>query len=255
MAGILGLILRGDTTQDYDDAPTILEQILSKLTTAQSIYLYQLKAHLVPSAKTERRRKSRKNLYVPGSEEDGNDDPRIQSFVRSLNSIISYSLPDPAWGGLVYSVFLELCGAAVGLPIERESDEDDSNTVVDDDDSVIQKEEDLSYQGASLSQRSFITATDVDGDILVDDDGNHLGNVPDTNHFEEYKKVGEEEIQRKKMKLKQDKPREDARKKVLEIWSSMEKLGVGGGGRRGERVFAEVSNVICANLGPFQVGG
>lgn len=223
------------------------------MTTAQSIYLYQLKAHLVPSAKTERRRKSKKNLHVPGSEEEGNDDPRIQSFVRSLNSIISYSLPDPAWGGLVYSVFLELCGAAVGLPIERESgDEDDSNTVVDDDGSVIQKEEDLSYQDARLSQRSFITATDVDGDILVDDDGNHLGSVPDTNHPEEYKKVGEEERQREKMKLKQDKPREDARKKVLEIWSSMEKLGVGGGGRRGERVFAEVS---VPNLGPFQEGG
>lgn len=226
------------------------------MTTAQSIYLNQLKSYLVPSVKTERRRKSKKNLYVPGSEEEGNDDPRIQSFVRSLNSIISYSLPDPAWGGLVYSVFLELCGAAVGLPIggENEGDENDSNTVVDDDDSAIQKEEDLSYQGVSLSQQSFATVTDVDGDIIVDD-GNHLGSVLDTDHFEEYKKVGEEERQRKKMKLKQEKPREDARKKVLEIWNSMEKLGVGGGGRRGERVFAEVSGHMCQAWDPFQEGG
>lgn len=173
--------------------------------------------------------------------------------MRSLNSIISYSLPDPAWGELVYSVFLELCGAAVGLPIERENDgdENDSNTVVDDDDSAIQKEEDLSYEGVSLSQRSFATATDVDGDIIVDDDGNNLGRVLETDHFEEYKKVGEEERQRKKMKLKQEKPREDARKKVLEIWNSMEKLGVGGGGRRGERVFAEVSGHMYQTWDPF----
>lgn len=221
---------------------------MSKLTTAQSIYLHQLKAYLVPSTRAERKRKSKKNLYVPGSEEEGSDDPRIQSFVRSLNSIISYSLPDPAWGGLVYSVFLELCGIAVGLPVEREKeDEDDSITAVDEGDSTIQKEEDVSYQGAS--QQSFATVTDVDGDIIVDDDGNHLGNVPDTSDFKEYKKVGEEERQRRKMKLKQEKPREDARKKVLEIWSSMEKLGVGGGGRRGERVFAEVSGVIFTKLG------
>lgn len=218
------------------------------MTTAQSIYLHQLKAYLVPSIKTERKRKPKKNLYVPGSEEEGNDDPRIQSFVRSLNSIISYSLPDPAWGGLVYSVFLELCGVAVGLPIEREKedDENDSNTTVDDNGSTIQKEEDVLHQGAS--QQSFTTVTDVDGDIIVDDDGNHLGNVLDTDDFEEYKKVGEEERQRRRMKLKEEEPREDARKKVLEIWSSMEKLGVGGGGRRGERVFAEVSDVICTNL-------
>lgn len=233
---------KGYTAQNYDDAPALLEQILSRLTTAQSIYLHQLKAYLVPSARMERKRKSKKNLYVPGSEEEGNDDPRIQSFVRSLNSIISYSLPDPAWGGLVYSVFLELCGVAVGLPIEREKEgEDDSIAAVDDDDPTIQKEEDVSYQGAS--QQSFATVTDVDGDIIVDDDRNHLENVPDTNNFEEYKEVGEEEAQRRKVKLKEEKPREDARKKVLEIWSSMEKLGVGGGGRRGERVFAEVSHI------------
>lgn len=205
---------------------------MSKLTTAQSIYLHQLKAYLVPSARMDRKRKSKKNLYVPGSEEEGNDDPRIQSFVRSLNSIISYSLPDPTWGGLVYSVFLELCGVAVGLPAEREKeeDEDDLNTIVDDNDSAAQKEEDVSYQDAGLSQQSFASATDVDGDIIVDDDGNPSGNVPDMDDFEGYKKMGEEERQRKKLKLKHEKPREDARKKVLEIWSSMEKLGVGGEG-------------------------
>lgn len=223
--------------------------MLSRLTTAQSIYLHQLRSYLVPSAK---KRKSKKHLQVP-SEEEGIDDPRIQSFVRSLNSIISYSLPDPAWGGLVYEVFLELCGIAVGLPVEGEdeSDNDEDSDTVDHD--ATQKDEDVSFD---LSQQSYATVTDVDGDIIVDDDGNRLENVTDMdgiNDFGEYKRMDEEERQRKKKKAKQDKPREDARKKVLEIWSSMEKLGVGGGGRRGERVFAEVSNIIANTRLRFKI--
>lgn len=36
----------------------------------------------------------------------------------------------------------------------------------------------------------------------------------------------------------------EARRKVLELWRAMEKLGVGGGGRRGEMVFAEAINSL-----------
>jgi anaphase-promoting complex subunit 2 len=223
----------------------VLEKILSKLTTAQSIYLHQLKSYLIPSKK----RKSKKHLHVPSSEDDGNDDPRVQSFIRSLNSVISYSLPDPAWGSLVFAVFLELCGVSVGLSVKQDetSDtrDDDQDTVVDAGEASFNSEGSLSYQGAGLSQLSFNTVTDVDGDIIIDDDGNCLGDVEEMdgiNEFEKFKKIGEERTR----KRKEEKPREEARKKVLEIWGSMEKLGVGGGGRRGERVFAEVSRItLC----------
>lgn len=223
--------------------------------------MYQLKAYLVPSTRAEKKRKSKKHLHIPGSEDEGNDDPRVQSFVRSLNSVISYSLPDPAWGELVYVVFLELCGTAVGLPVgedgeSNDNEDNDQDTVIEDDgagNTTFNSEDGLTYNGIRLSQQSFATVTDVDGDIIVDDDGVHLGRVEDMdgmNEFEEFKKMSDEREQTRTRKQRGEKPREGARKKVLDIWGSMEKLGVGGGGRRGERVFAEVSPYLQVVLIP-----
>lgn len=160
-----------------------------------------------------------------------NSDPRVRAFVRSLNTIISYSLPDPAWTELVKPVLLDYCKIAVGITGHRddedEEDEEDDETgyTVDDDRDIY-----------DMMPQSFSTETDLDGDIIVtNDEGDPIpvGRYDGLNDFTRFKQHPPD-------------ARFEARKKVLSLWASMEKLGVGGGGRRGERVFAEVINIIIS---------
>ena len=218
--------------QEVQEPAALLEKILKTLTGAQSIYLYQLRTFLLPQVeasprKTPKRRVKKKDVTV----EVNRNDPRIRSFLRSLNSIMSYSLPDPAWSELVYTVFLELCGIAVGISMseeESEADGEEASTVVSGD---ITEADDSVYD---RMPQSFSTETDLDGDSIIATDDGHLivpaelDGLPD---FDQYKKEPKG-------------TRADSRRKVLKLWESMERIGVGGGGRRGERVFAEVINTL-----------
>lgn len=59
------------------------------------------------------------------------NDPRVQSFLHSFNTLISHSLPDPAWCELVHAVLLNLFGHAIGLHQTSAADvvvTDDKNT-------------------------------------------------------------------------------------------------------------------------------
>lgn len=219
--------------QKVEDPSSKLEEILGVLTTAQNIYLYQLRSYLLISQADSSPRKTprRATKKLGNVVEPSSNDPRIRTFLRSLNSIISYSLPDPAWSELVYSVFLELCGLAVGLAggAEKEAEDDDTNTVTSGEVSSVP--DDSLYDAVP---ESFTTVTDLDGDIVVAmDEGDII--VPEKmdgmDDFEDFKR------QPKGLKA-------DARRKVLKLWEAMEKLGIGGGGRRGERVFAEVINTL-----------
>lgn len=162
-------------------------------------------------------------------QEVDNSDPRVRSFLRSLNSIISYSLPDPAWSELVYTVFLELCGVAVGISMSEEAaaNMEEASTIISEEGTEMDDIYDKMPQ-------SFLTETDLDGDsIIATDEGNPIDPaVLDGIHdFERYKN---------EPKGKQA----DASRNVLKLWGAMERISVGGGGRRGERVFAEVINTL-----------
>lgn len=179
------------------------------------------------------RKNSRRRAKDHEQELDDND-PRIKSFLRSLNAVISHSLPDPHWSNLVYTVFLDLCAWAVGLhqPSEDAMSQEDDATVKDDTETMI-IDDDRTYD-----KLSFATETDLDGDsiLVTTDEGDHI--VPEDfdgmDDFTRYKNTPRG-------------PKHDARRKVLRLWRDMEKLGIGGAGRRGERVFAEVINTLITN--------
>jgi anaphase-promoting complex subunit 2 len=210
-----------------EDPNATLEHILKTLTAAQAIYLYQFKTYLLPTtaaAEASPRKTPRRSTRKPAPEEPVKDnDPRVRAFLRSLNSLISYSLPDPAWSELVYTVLLDLCGVAVGIR-GKEPEHQEEDEVMTESDSIYDR----------ISQ-SFVTETDLDGDsiLVADDDGDII--VPEQldgfADFEAYKAMPKG-------------AKAEARRKVLKLWAAMEKLGVGGGGRRGERVFAEIINTL-----------
>ncbi|KAI5846684.1 hypothetical protein BZA05DRAFT_447326 [Tricharina praecox] len=222
-----------DIPSKPEDPAALLEKILNTLTGAQSIYLYQFRTFLVqvqivePSPrKTPRRGMKKKDV----TQEVNRNDPRIRLFLRSLNSIMSYSLPDPAWSELVYTVFLELCGVSVGISMseEEEAEEEEASTIIS---GNTTEADDAIYD---RMPQSFLTETDLDGDsIIATDEGTpiipaELDGLPDFDHYKKEPKGTQAE----------------ARRKVLKLWELMERIGVGGGGRRGERVFAEVINTL-----------
>ena len=147
---------------------------------------------------------------------------------------------------MVYAVFLELCGVAVGLSAGKgeppsagveanNSGNDDGDGYYGDNpqeapDELV--EDDTLYD---MLPQSFATETDLDGDsiFVALDDGDII--IPEEmdgiDDFERYKRQPKG-------------PRADARRKVLKLWEDTEMLGIGGGGRRGERVFAEVINTL-----------
>ncbi|RPB00272.1 hypothetical protein L873DRAFT_1843064 [Choiromyces venosus 120613-1] len=103
-------------------------------------------------------------------------------------------------------------------------------------------EEDV-YHDVRLSQQSFVTETDCGGDIVVDDDGVAIRNPRDMDGIDEvgvYTQRAEEKAKEKRKKRLEEKPREKCPNEGPGYWTAMGKLGVGGGGRRGERVFTEV---------------
>ncbi|RPA89792.1 hypothetical protein L873DRAFT_1849147 [Choiromyces venosus 120613-1] len=210
-------------------------KIVRRNTRPIDYYLFCLRTYIIPEKKKGR---ARRNLDSC----DLSDDSKVQAFVKSLNSIISHSLPDPAWNKLVYEAFLELCGTAVGLPGDDDGGDDDYTVLYDEEgNDTMSRDEDV-YHGMRLNQQSFVTETDCDGDIVVDDDGVAIGNLRDIDRIDEfgvYRQRAEEKAKKKRKKHLEAKSREKARKKFLDIWAAIQRLCVGGGGRRGERVFAE----------------
>ena len=211
--------------------------------------MHQLQSYLIPQDP----RSKRKPKENPTGNGDDIEDARVQNFVRSLNSIISYSLPDPAWNNLVYGVFLELCRAIVTPPEKEETPEvEDGGSVVDEDEdkSITVGGDEHIYDGQRLSQQSFATVTDLGRDAIVYDDGTEvtspeaMDGIDDFGAFKrEAERMGTTEREQEEKtgrELIRNIPKEKARKKMLSLWAAMEKLGIGGNGRRGERVFAEV---------------
>jgi anaphase-promoting complex subunit 2 len=203
------------------------------LRAAQAIYLYELKSYLLISQGDVSPRKTLRRSKKKGDtiKQMDNNDPRIRAFLRSLNSVISYSLPDPQWSELVYAVFLELCGIAVGLSVEEDATSQDDDTVTMASDEATELDDALYDE----MPQSFKTETDLDGDsiLVASDEGDIIipAEMDGMDDFDQYKQQPKG-------------PKADARRKVLQLWEDMEKLGIGGGGRRGERVFAEVINTL-----------
>ncbi|KAL7272955.1 hypothetical protein RUND412_004214 [Rhizina undulata] len=219
----LEVVVKGiEIPETYDNPQELLEGILYKLTTAQNIYLFLLKTYLLPSSPIKQKRKIRKRA----DDDDGNDDLRVQNFKHCFNTIVSYSLPDPAWSNLVYTVLLDLCGAAVGLPDQdgtAENKETDEMDMEDSFEAEAKEAEALERMAAEDTEFFDEDSTQIDDSYLVHKDP----------------KIASQQ----KLENTEKKKRDAAREKVLETWSAMEKLGVGGG-RRGERVFAEVINTL-----------
>ncbi|KAI5776700.1 hypothetical protein EDC01DRAFT_791957 [Geopyxis carbonaria] len=231
--------------KDYGsgDAFEILEDVLGRLTAAQSIYLHQLKEYLLitPSDPSPRKtpKKGRKKVRAGG--ESAESERRVKAFTKSLNSIISYSLPDPTWSDLVYRVMVQLCGMAVGFEDEdSDSEESESEEAVSEPGStgstIVMDDDDSIYDAIP---QSFRTETDLDGDIIVaTDDGRPIipHEMDGLSDFSDFRARRTNQA-RQGAKI-------EARKKVLELWEALETIGVGGGGRRGEKVFAEVVNTL-----------
>ncbi|KAI5820566.1 hypothetical protein BZA77DRAFT_341244 [Pyronema omphalodes] len=234
MSVVKGISVPTELTEDGDYS-CLLEDILVKLRTAQSIYLYILKTFiLLPRVDTSSPRKNSRRRAKDHEQDLDDNNPHIKTFLRSLNAVISHSLPDPHWSNLVYTVFLDLCAWAVGLhqPSEDAMSEDDDATVKDDTDAMVMDDDRI------YDKLSFITETDLDGDsiLVTTDEGDRI--IPEEfdgiDDFARYKNTPRG-------------PKHDARRKVLRLWRDMEKLGIGGAGRRGERVFAEVINTLITN--------
>lgn len=214
----------------FEDPAATLDELLQIATTAQEIYLYPMQNYILLPMDTHSittRSASRRKRRNEGVDTD----PRLKSFTRSLNAFISAALPDPAWSDLVYGVFMGLCSVVVGLPdsIEGMEDEMDEDSEVEVKDEEGESDDELYDTMPSVSQR-----TDLDGDIIVTTDEGSPIQPEDFDGMEDFR-----EFQRVVKG-----PRAEARRKVLLLWESMEKLGIGGGGRRGERVFAEVVNAL-----------
>ncbi|KAF8473513.1 hypothetical protein BDZ91DRAFT_845934 [Kalaharituber pfeilii] len=147
------------------------------------------------------------------------DDPRLVKFIRALNAIVSYSLPDPQWSELVYDVFLEWCGVILNSPPGMADDEGEQDE-----------------REAGERQGSMQESKQKD-----EEDENRLGVPRGTLRHQSYtpspSPTPRTGIARTKKQIM-------AQAELLSAWSHLQTLNLGGGGRRGERVFAEVISVL-----------
>ncbi|TGZ83868.1 hypothetical protein EX30DRAFT_315543 [Ascodesmis nigricans] len=216
--------------KEYNDAAKLLDRILAIANTAQEIYAFQLRNYVLATFEEPSPRKLVRRGRTKKTLDDDDKDPRVRAFTRTLNSLISHSLVDPGWSRLVYTVFLDLCGAAVGMPNTAEGDEDKMSITEDN----PEDGDEYGQISARLSQK-----IDPDGDIIVATD--------DASVIEPGQLRGNDDSQVSRNRSTPVGGKSHARKKVLELWRLMENLGIGGAGRRGERVFAEVINTLITS--------
>lgn len=184
-----------------------------------------------------------------GGEEEGEvDEVALGKFVRTLNSIISYSLRDPEWSALVYEVFLEWCGCILNSPPGMAGEEDE-------DEKGDQQEQD---EGGENSFTNAFGDTQEDS-IIIDstdstqlDDTDILLTTPTPTQFRSSNPSRSPLAPITPLSTttatatppKRTKKQVAAQSSLLTAWSHLQKLSLGGSGRRGERVFAEVISVL-----------
>lgn len=202
-----------------------LEEVLNRLLTIHAIYTELLQHYVLHGLRSD-------EVEIKAS-----------TYTQELNSLISYQLEKGDWSNNVYQVFLHLCGVVLGVEDGEEderADVEDSMRVDDEDDfdpdrsafpSIDETVE--AVIDISASQETISTMPDEDGDI-------HLSR-PSTAPASVASDVDDKPYARA---LYPGKIQRRAKKKLLRIWATLQLLGLGGSGRRGERVFAEAIHTL-----------
>lgn len=166
------------------------------------------------------------------------DEVALGKFVRGLNSILSYSLRDPEWSRLVYKVFIEWCGCILNSPPGLAGDDEDDEG----------QEEQQQPDTGTLDAPSIV----IDDSITVDsgeytqpDDNMTLNTpAPTASHPQSRNQSRSPLGPQTATHIKRTKKQIAAQASMLTAWSHLQTLNLGGSGRRGERVFAEVVSVL-----------
>lgn len=168
----------------------------------------------------------------------------LAKFTRSLNSIISYSLTDPHWSGLMYDVFLHWCGVILNSPPGMAADDDsgvegdEDGRVGNDEMGVFQPENDMVTESEGSTQKN-ISSTDLLPKTPVPSTQSWNPQSPQSPQSPvslTATPINNPMYYTRKQNL--------AQTALLTAWSHLQTLNLGGSGRRGERVFAEVISVL-----------
>ncbi|RPB29160.1 hypothetical protein L211DRAFT_260280 [Terfezia boudieri ATCC MYA-4762] len=185
--------------------------------------------------------------YVDEEMDGDVDEFALGRFVSSLNSVLSFSLRDPEWSRLVYEVFIEWCGCILNSPPGMAGDEED------DEGQEEQQGEEQPSDGdiSSLDTPSIIIDDSIiaDPEELTQIDDDMLLNTP-TSTASHSRSRNQSRFplgdlySKTAAPIKRTKKQIAAQASLLTAWSHLQTLNLGGSGRRGERVFAEVISVL-----------
>lgn len=169
----------------------------------------------------------------------------LAKFIRSLNSIISYSLTDPHWSGLVYDVFLHWCGVILNSP---------PGTAADDNLDGDEGNEDGGVGNDEMSVNQPENGIVTESECSTPKDGFSSDTLPKTPApgIQSWNTQSPQSPQSPisppatpvNHSMKYTKNQSLSQTALLTAWSHLQTLNLGGGGRRGERVFAEVISVL-----------
>ena len=183
-----------------------------------------------------------------GEEEDGDvDEAALGRFVSSLNSILSYSLRDPEWSRLVYEVFIEWCGCILNSPPGMAGDEENDESQEEHQGEEQAGDGDISALGAPSIVIDDSIIVDSEEFTQIDDDMILNTPTPTASHSRsrnQSRSPLRDLHPKSATPIKRTKKQIAAQASILTAWSHLQTLNLGGSGRRGERVFAEVISVL-----------
>lgn len=189
-----------------EDSVKRFEAILKLLRSQWDVYVGIAKRWIfVP----ERRRRVRgvKTPAKHDGEVGDESEVRLAKFIAGLNAVVGYALPEPHWGRVVYDAVMRWCGIVLDVSTGDEDEEDEEEPTQ----SMINEDTEMRDMDESEDED-----TQRDSQMML----SHSHVDPKTH--------------RKAM----------ATKALLSAWASLQTLGLGSPGRRGERIFAEVINVL-----------
>lgn len=183
--------------------------------------------------------------------EDTEAQIKAKGFCKSLNSTIGFNLPEPAWSNAVHETWLRLCAKILGVPGVEELDKAVAFAREPKKVKKLSRPSRLEIEGiedGAGSLPSLTQSLDLGLEIekkcetAREDNLDRDADVPPGSISDSSSQATVDDGEQKPyFKVLYPTPKQfKAKSELLKMWGTFQLLGLGGSGRKGERIFAEV---------------